>query len=80
MLARRVPELHDLLRARGWAVPAVDRVYSAARAVTELGWAPVWDAAAMTDRVRGGGPPRSPLAVTVGAKGYHARPTGVYTR
>ena len=30
-------------------------------------------------RGREGGDPRSPLARAVGAKGYHAEPTGVYT-
>jgi UDP-glucose 4-epimerase len=80
VLARRAPEVDALLRERGWAVPAVDRVYSPARAVAELGWSPVWDAAAVAGRVRDGHAPRSPLADSVGAKGYHAEPTGVYTR
>ncbi|MEQ3551899.1 NAD(P)-dependent oxidoreductase [Pseudonocardia nematodicida] len=79
VLARRAPGVHALLRERGWAVPPVDRVYDPSRAIAELGWTPVWDAAAVADRVRGGGSPRSPLADTVGAKGYHATPTGVYT-
>ncbi|MBP2365424.1 NAD-dependent epimerase/dehydratase family protein [Pseudonocardia parietis] len=80
VLARRAPGVAALLRERGWAVPAVDRVYSSARAVAELGWTPVWDAEAVAARVRAGSAPRSPLADAVGAKGYHAAPTGVYTR
>ncbi|GAA1387150.1 NAD(P)-dependent oxidoreductase [Pseudonocardia kongjuensis] len=79
VLARRAPEVAALLRERGWAVPAVDRVYSSARAVAELGWRPRWDAATITARLRSGAGPGSPLAATVGAKGYHAEPTGVYT-
>lgn len=80
VLARRAPQVHALLDERGWRAPAVDRVYDAARAVSELGWAPVWDARAVAERVRDGGSPRSPLADAVGAKGYHDSPTGVYTR
>lgn len=80
VLARRAPQVHALLDERGWRAPAVDRVYDAARAVSELGWAPVWDARAVAERVRDGGSPRSPLADAVGAKGYHRSPTGVYTR
>nr|WP_222132519.1 NAD(P)-dependent oxidoreductase [Pseudonocardia sp. C8] len=80
VLARRAPGVAALLRERGWAVPAVDRVYSPARAVAELGWRPVWDAEAVAARVRDGAAPRSPLADAVGTKGYHAEPTGVYTR
>ncbi|WP_224387168.1 NAD(P)-dependent oxidoreductase [Pseudonocardia sp. ICBG1293] len=80
VLRRRVPALAALPAVRGRPVPPVDRVYSAARAVAELGWTPVWDVAAVVARVRAGGPPRSPLADVVGAKGYHDSPTGVYTR
>lgn len=80
VLARRAPGVAALLRERGWAAPAVDRVYSSARAVTDLGWAPVWDPESVAARVRDGSAPRSPLADAVGAKGYHAGPTGVYTR
>lgn len=80
VLARRAPGVAALLRERGWAVPAVDRVYSSARAVAELGWTPRWDAEAVAARVRAGLSPRSPLADAIGSKGYHAEPTGVYTR
>ncbi|BBG05079.1 MULTISPECIES: NAD-dependent epimerase/dehydratase family protein [Pseudonocardia] len=79
VLARRAPEVAALLRERGWAVPEVDRVYSSARAVAELGWRPRWDAGAIAARLRSGAGPGSPLAAAVGAKGYHAEPTGVYT-
>ncbi|MFP5019493.1 NAD-dependent epimerase/dehydratase family protein [Pseudonocardia phyllosphaerae] len=79
VLRRRAPEVAAVLDERGWAAPAVDRVYDASRAVAELDWAPVWTADAVAGRVRSGLPPRSPLADAVGAKGYHARPTGVYT-
>lgn len=79
VLARRAPEVAALLDERGWAVPGVDRVYSSARAVAELGWRPRWDARAIAERLRSGAGPGSPLAAAVGTKGYHAEPTGVYT-
>lgn len=38
-LARRAPELVDAFARRGWTLPAtIDRVYSPARAASELGW------------------------------------------
>lgn len=80
VLERRAPALAALLADRGRPVPPVDRVYCPDRAVAELGWTPVWDVDAVVARVRDGGPPRSPLADAVGAKGYHDSPTGVYTR
>lgn len=80
VLARRAPRVHAVLRDRGWTAPPVDRVYDASRAVTELGWVPVWDAGTVAARVAGGGSVRSPLAEAVGAKGYHVSPVGVYTR
>ena len=43
------------------------------------GWAPRYDFRHALDRVAAGEEPRSELAVAVGAKGYHAVPTGVYT-
>jgi hypothetical protein len=45
----------------------------------ELGWAPVHDFRHALDRLAAGEDPRSELARTVGAKGYHAVSTGVYT-
>lgn len=80
VLERRAPALAALLAERGRSVPPVDRVYCPDRAVAELGWTPIWDVDAVVARVREGGPPRSPLADVVGAKGYHDSPTGVYTR
>jgi hypothetical protein len=57
----------------------VDRVYVNERARRELGWAPRYDFRAAVELAAADGDPRSPLAREVGAKGYHARPTGVYT-
>ena len=46
---------------------------------TELGWSPAYDFRSALDRLAAGEDPRSPLALEIGAKGYHAEPTGVYT-
>ena len=45
----------------------------------ELGWAPRYDFAHALDLLAAGEDFRSPLARAVGAKGYHAETTGVYT-
>jgi len=54
-------------------------VYVNERARTELGWTPRYDFAAVLQRVSAGEDPRSPLAVAVGAKGYHAVSRPPYT-
>ena len=59
--------------------PRIERVYDNAHARARLGWAPRWDFAYALERLAAGEEPRSDLAVQVGAKGYHAEPTGVYT-
>jgi hypothetical protein len=59
--------------------PRIERVYVNTRARTELGWRPRFDFATVLDRVAAGADPRSDLARTIGAKGYHAVPTGPYT-
>jgi hypothetical protein len=58
---------------------SLDRVYDNARARRDLGWEPRYDFRLALDRLAAGEDPRSPLAVAIGAKGYHAVPTGVYT-
>ncbi|MEJ2871119.1 NAD(P)-dependent oxidoreductase [Actinomycetospora sp. OC33-EN08] len=66
---------------RGWALlPRLDRVYDNTRARAELGWVPRHDFVTAARRALDDGDPRSDLARTIGAKGYHAVPTGVYTR
>ena len=60
-------------------LPSIERVYVNERARRELGWAPRYDFGYALDRLAAGEDVRSPLAVAVGAKGYHAEPTGPYT-
>ncbi len=80
VVARLFPDESDDYARWGWRLPpTLDRVYDNARARRELGWTPRLDFRAVVDLVRTTGDHRSPLARTVGAKGYHAVPTGVYT-
>ncbi len=59
--------------------PSIDRVYVNDRARVDLGWEPRYDFRSALDRVAANEDPRSPLAVSVGAKGYHPVSTGPYT-
>jgi nucleoside-diphosphate-sugar epimerase len=77
---RIYPGVGDDYAGWGWRLPpTLDRVYSNARARRDLRWTPRYDFPTVVDLVRTTGDPRSPLARTVGAKGYHAEPTGIYT-
>ncbi len=80
VLRRLCPEFEDVYAARGWSMlPTLDRVYVNARARHDLGWQPRFDFHYALERLRSGRDPRSELALAIGAKGYHAEPTGVYT-
>lgn len=80
VVARYVPAYVDVYARRGWKMlPRIERVYDNARARERLGWAPTWDFAHAVERVAAGEEPRSDLHRAVGAKGYHAETTGVYT-
>jgi hypothetical protein len=59
--------------------PGIERVYVNERARTELGWSPRYDFRHALDLLRAGEDARSPLARSIGAKGYHAVSTGIYT-
>jgi nucleoside-diphosphate-sugar epimerase len=76
----KFPDVGEEYRRRGWRLfREIDRVYVNARARAELGWSPRYDFRAVLDALKRDEDPRSPLARAVGAKGYHDRPTGVYT-
>ncbi len=80
VVRRRVPGWEAVYAQRGWRMlPALDRVYVNERARRELGWTPRHDFPHVLERLAAGEDPRSPLALAVGAKGYHDRPVGVYT-
>jgi UDP-glucose 4-epimerase len=80
VVRRLFPDYERVYAERGWAMfPGIDRVYDNARARADLGWAPRYDFRRALDLVAAGEEFRSELARTVGAKGYHAESTGVYT-
>jgi nucleoside-diphosphate-sugar epimerase len=74
------PDFVEVYAQRGWTMlPGIGRVYVNARAREQLGWSPAYDFRHALDLLAAGDDPRSELARTVGAKGYHAETTGVYT-
>jgi UDP-glucose 4-epimerase len=80
VVRRLFSDYESIYAERGWRMfPSIDRVYDNARAREELGWSPQFDFRHALDRLAAGEEPRSKLAITVGAKGYHAVPHGVYT-
>jgi nucleoside-diphosphate-sugar epimerase len=80
VVERLFPEIAADYRGWGWRMfPTLDRVYVNDRARKDLGWVPQYDFRSVVELARAGANPRSPLATTVGAKGYHSVPTGVYT-
>lgn len=80
VVRRRFPGYEAIYEQRGWRMfPTLDRVYVNERARRELGWTPRYDFGHVLARLAAGEDHRSPLALAVGAKGYHAEPTGPYT-
>jgi UDP-glucose 4-epimerase len=80
VVRRLFPASEALYAERGWRMfPALDRVYVNARARELLGWAPRHDFGSALDRLAAGEDPRSPLALAIGAKGYHPESFGPYT-
>ncbi len=72
VLKRRVPAFEAEYRRRGWNMfPAIDRVYVNEKARRELGWRPRHDFESALARLAADEDPRSPLARTIGFKGYH---------
>ena len=77
VLRRLFPSFEALYGARGWRMfPRVDRVYVNALARQELGWQPRHHFAHVLDCLAKDRDFRSPLALAVGAKGYHATTFG----
>jgi UDP-glucose 4-epimerase len=80
VVRRRFPGFEDVYARRGWRMfPGIGRVYVNQRAREELGWTPRYGFQHVLDALAAGQDFRSPLALAVGAKGYHAESTGVYT-
>jgi UDP-glucose 4-epimerase len=80
VVRRLFPDYEAEYARRGWRMfPSVGRVYVNSRARAELGWSPRYDFRSVLDALKAGEDPSSPLARAIGAKGYHDKPTGVYT-
>lgn len=80
VVARLFPAQPAEYARRGWRMfDEVDRVYVNERARTTLGWTPRYDFAHVLNALAANEDFRSPLAREIGAKGYHAETTGVYT-
>ncbi len=80
VVRRLFPDYEAEYARRGWRMfPSIGRVYVNARARTDLGWRPRYDFRTVLDALKSGEDPRSPLARAVGMKGYHDKPTGIYT-
>ncbi|MDX6727352.1 MAG: UDP-glucose 4-epimerase, partial [Baekduia sp.] len=80
VVKRLFPDVATLYDRLSWRLlPSIERVYDNARARRDLGWSPRYDFRHAVERLERGEDPRSELALAVGAKGYHAEPTGPYT-
>jgi UDP-glucose 4-epimerase len=73
VVARYFPGYAEEYARHSWQMlPSLDRVYSSAKAISELGWRPRYDFAHALAALSAGEDYRSPLTGVVGAKGYHA--------
>lgn len=80
VVRRLFPDYEAEYERRGWLMfPSIGRVYVNSRARADLDWSPRYDFRAVLDALKADEDPRSPLAQAIGAKGYHDKPTGVYT-
>jgi UDP-glucose 4-epimerase len=80
VVRRLFPDCDAEYARLGWRMfPSIGRVYVNARARADLGWTPRHDFRTVLDALKSGEDPRSPLARAIGMKGYHDKPTGVYT-
>jgi len=72
VVKRLVPEYLTVYEQRGWKMfPSIDRVYVNEKARNELGWQPKYDFKYIMQQIQATNELRSPLAVQIGAKGYH---------
>jgi len=80
VVARLFPAQQAEYARRGWRMfTEIDRVYVNDRARSVLGWQPVYDYGHVLSALAADEDFRSPLAMAVGVKGYHAVSTGPYT-
>jgi UDP-glucose 4-epimerase len=80
VVRRLFPDYEAEYDRRGWRMfPSIGRVYVNSWGRTDLNWSPRYDFRAVLDALKADEDPRSPLARAIGAKGYHDKPTGIYT-
>lgn len=80
VVRRLFPGYEPEYARRGWRMfDSIERVYVNDRARADLDWSPRYDFRTVLEALAADADPRSPLAQAIGAKGYHDRPTGVYT-
>ena len=80
-ISQVLPAHAKMLIDRGWKLPArLDRVYDSRKAVSDLKWTPEYTFERAVELVNEGKDWKSPLTGRMGKRGYHAQPTGVYTR
>jgi UDP-glucose 4-epimerase len=80
VVAAHHPAYAELYERLGWRMfDTIERVYVNAAARRDLGWEPRRTFADALERLARGEEWRSPLTLQVGAKGYHAETTGIYT-
>jgi UDP-glucose 4-epimerase len=73
VVRRHCPDYEREYARRGWTMmPTIDRLYVNERARSKLGWQPRYDFNRAIQSLRASEDYRSPLAIAVGAKGYHA--------
>jgi nucleoside-diphosphate-sugar epimerase len=80
VVRRLFPDYETIYAERGWTMfPSIERVYVNDRARDELKWSPLYDFRHVLDRLQAGEEPHSPLAASIGTKGYPgATLTGVW--
>ncbi len=73
VVKQRIPDYEAEYRRRGWKMfPQIERVYVNERARNELGWVPQHNFSNVLERLKANEKPLSPLAYTIGVKGYHS--------
>lgn len=66
------PDYEEVFASLKWTMfSSIDRVYTCAAAMADLGWRPQYDFARALQQLRAGGDHRSALAIQIGQKGYH---------
>lgn len=75
VVARHYPQFEEIYARIDFRMyDDVSRVYDNKKAIESLGWQPMYDFGTVLNSLACGRDPRSPLAIAVGAKGYHDQP------